>query len=213
VNGTLILVFVVYYRIFHTVARLSQTARDEAVRGYERTVAWKMFILVAAFAANWGPYGILLFYEGATNRPVSPTADEIILLGPYFSTVVNPVLYAYMNMEVRKSIWEAFGKKMETIEEALTVDVSHEFEGAGAGTPKAVAGVAVARVKLASGGGGGGGGGGGAEEQDGRGVQRIVIHLTREDSAVADPQMLPAATTVLTTQNSASVASVNSHGD
>ena len=76
-----------------------------------------MGIITIAFLICWWPYAILFMLKSGSNYDIPKTLILNVVVLAYCNSLINPVLYIFINKDVRQSVVNLFTcKNIEKIE-------------------------------------------------------------------------------------------------
>ncbi|GAU91614.1 hypothetical protein RvY_03838-3 [Ramazzottius varieornatus] len=101
-----------YIRIFQIIRQLTLRSNgDERMLQQHIKLIRMIFVMVLTFCITWLPYGAeaLIITFGQKEALLSPDIAVTLMLLAKACVCCNPVVYAYMNSEVRKALgnWKA----------------------------------------------------------------------------------------------------------
>lgn len=149
-----ILIFVFYILVICKLRRVGPKNKSKEKKRSHRKVTYLVLTVIAAYVFCWLPYwlGQLYIVLNYSNSPRSDFAVAAMLIASclsYANSAVNPVLYAFLSENFKKSFAKAFS--------CNTKDVNAQLNAENSTFPKPTRG-STAKGKGAGGGGGNRGG-------------------------------------------------------
>ncbi|XP_031550536.1 muscarinic acetylcholine receptor gar-3-like [Actinia tenebrosa] len=111
INGTTVVIFYCYYKIYKTVKSSSTNVaahlQNNASHATDIKLLKSTFAVVCFFLATWMPVSLVVVYETVGGRPPRFVFASVIFL-MFTSSCGNPIIYGILNPQFRRAFLSVF---------------------------------------------------------------------------------------------------------